>query len=127
MATLLDLPIELIRKIAVHLDAISYLAFTATCRTLNGAEYREDPIYWRQLLASNFRLPDNPVAHHHGTRYYDLYRRLRTQLRIFTWGHNRNHQLHRPTGPGPSSLNPLPTKEGALSSHPGIVCDVQAR
>ncbi|CZT20095.1 uncharacterized protein RCC_05952 [Ramularia collo-cygni] len=85
---LLNLPLDLLVLITPHLDTPSFLAFTSTCQALHSAPVREDPLFWSARVRRDFRVPNQPVVANDGQRWMKLYKRMRTQSRIFAWGNN---------------------------------------
>ncbi|KAI4101593.1 MAG: hypothetical protein LQ339_004982 [Xanthoria mediterranea] len=86
MTALLDLPIDVLYTIFPYLDAADFLALTSCTKTLH--TYRQDPNYWRILTRATFRIPPQPLLQADGARWQWLYRRLRTQTQLYTWGSN---------------------------------------
>jgi len=132
---LLDLPQDVLSIVLAHLDPIDYLAF---CRTTRGTydDYRQESAFWRNKTASTFRLPISPLLNADGSRWYWLYKRLKTQTRLFTWGQGLKHNL----GPGRAIRHPrLPPRprmvfQRVASSWPtethvpdevGVIADLQ--
>jgi len=103
---LLDLPNDVLEIVLSRLEPRDYLAF---CRVSKAVyrEFRQDSLYWRPETAATFRLPISPLLAADGPRWYWLYKRLRTQTRLFTWGQGLrgNFTLGRPW---PSPRRPLP-------------------
>ncbi|KZF26955.1 hypothetical protein L228DRAFT_243509 [Xylona heveae TC161] len=82
--SLADLPADILVNILPYLDVRSFLSL---CSTSTGFyRHRLDPAYWRRLVRTTFRLPDQPLLHTDGARWQKLYRRLCTQSHVFTWG-----------------------------------------
>ncbi|OAG44992.1 hypothetical protein AYO21_00954 [Fonsecaea monophora] len=103
---LLQLPDDVIPSILTHLDPQDYLAF---CRASKAVylKYRQDSVYWRHEASNTFRLPISPLLAADGPRWYWLYKRLKTQTRLYTWGQGLKGSL----GPGralPVPRRPLP-------------------
>ncbi|KAL8879028.1 MAG: hypothetical protein Q9198_003279 [Flavoplaca austrocitrina] len=86
MTTLLDLPTDVLYTIFPYLDPADFLVLTSCTKTLHS--YRQDPNYWRVLTRTTFRIPPQPLLQADGTRWQWLYRRLRTQTQLYTWGSN---------------------------------------
>ncbi|KAI7181277.1 hypothetical protein KC324_g8721, partial [Hortaea werneckii] len=86
--TLLDLPIDILLLIIPYLPAGDFLSLTSTCRALHQDQFTKDPTYWSNLVRHTFRVPNQPVVQNDGRRWMKLYKRLRTQSRIYTWGNN---------------------------------------
>ncbi|KAL9593233.1 MAG: hypothetical protein Q9219_007633, partial [cf. Caloplaca sp. 3 TL-2023] len=99
--------------------------------------YRQDPNYWRSLTRATFRIPPQPLLQADGARWQWLYRRLRTQTQLYTWGSNGCGNLgHGFSVPKPPNTHEIDTsirnigwpKRVALDHMPediGIVADVQ--
>lgn len=86
--TLLDLPVDLLVLIFPLLDAHSFLSLTSTCHALHRPDFIHDSSYWSALVRRDFRVPNQPVVQNDGLRWLKLYKRLRTQSRVFTWGND---------------------------------------
>ncbi|KAI6877298.1 hypothetical protein KC325_g9226, partial [Hortaea werneckii] len=86
--TLLDLPIDILLLIIPYLSAGDFLSLTSTCHALHQDQFTKSPTYWSNLVRHTFRVPNQPVVQNDGRRWMKLYKRLRTQSRIFTWGNN---------------------------------------
>ncbi|KAF2162128.1 hypothetical protein M409DRAFT_27510 [Zasmidium cellare ATCC 36951] len=86
--TLLDLPVDLLLLIFPYLDAASFLSLTSTCRALHNPDFVEDAMYWSDLVRHQFRVPNQPVVQNDGRRWKRLYKRMRTQSKIFSWGND---------------------------------------
>ncbi|KAL8895385.1 MAG: hypothetical protein Q9192_003663 [Flavoplaca navasiana] len=86
MITLVDLPTDVLYTIFPYLDPADFLVLTSCTKTLHN--YRQDPNYWRILTRTTFRIPPQPLLQADGARWQWLYRRLRTQTQLYTWGSN---------------------------------------
>ncbi|KAL8654827.1 MAG: hypothetical protein Q9226_003285 [Calogaya cf. arnoldii] len=86
MTVLLDLPTDVLYTIFPYLDAGDFVALTSCTKALH--TYRRDPNYWRDLTRTTFRIPPQPLLQADGARWQWLYRRLRTQTQLYTWGSN---------------------------------------
>ena len=53
--------------------------------------YREDPRFWHALTRDTFRIPPQPLLQ--GGRWQWLYKKLLTQTRLYTWGHDDGGNL----------------------------------
>ncbi|KAL9000280.1 MAG: hypothetical protein Q9169_000997 [Polycauliona sp. 2 TL-2023] len=123
---------DILYTIFPYLDAADFLALTSCTKTLS--TYRQDPNYWRILTRTTFRIPPQPLLQADGARWQWLYRRLRTQTQLYTWGSNGcgnlGHAFHprdRRTG-GTYAQNVGWPKKVCLEEMPesiGIVADVQ--
>ena len=93
--SLLDLPQDVLSIILSFLQPKDYLSF---CRVTKQVylEYRQDSLYWRTETSNTFRLPISPLLAADGPRWYWLYKRLKTQTRLYTWGQGLGGNL----GPG---------------------------
>lgn len=98
---LLDLPEDVLSLILLNLKADDYLAFTRTSRDAY-ATYRQAPLYWRNAAATTFRLPISPLLSADGARWYWLYKKLKTQTRLYTWGQGLKGNLGMGRGLRPS-------------------------
>ncbi|KAL8835759.1 MAG: hypothetical protein Q9170_003191 [Blastenia crenularia] len=99
--------------------------------------YRQDPNFWRTLTRTTFRIPPQPILQADGARWQWLYRRLRTQTQLFTWGSNGCGNLGHPFSlPQRPNVHEIDTsirnvawpKKVVLEDMPeeiGIVADVQ--
>ncbi|KXT09668.1 hypothetical protein AC579_9979 [Pseudocercospora musae] len=104
--TILDLPVDLLVMIFPYLDAASFLSLTATCKALHAPDFVHESTFWSALVRRDFRVPNQPVAQTDGERWQKLYKRLRTQSKIFTWGNNEKGCLgHSNERPGPRILS----------------------
>ncbi|KAK4539183.1 hypothetical protein LTR36_001183 [Oleoguttula mirabilis] len=100
---LLDLPVDILLLIFPYLDAASFLSLTSSCAALHSPSFTNDSQYWSTLVRTTFRVPNQPVVQTDGVRWQKLYKRLRTQSRIYTWGNNEKaclgHSYDTPSGP----------------------------
>ncbi|KIX08254.1 uncharacterized protein Z518_02910 [Rhinocladiella mackenziei CBS 650.93] len=99
--TLLDLPGDVLSIILSFLQPKDYLTFCRVSKPVY-LEYRQDSLYWRTEASNTFRLPISPLLAADGPRWYWLYKRLKTQTRLFTWGQGMGGNL----GPGRSRSVP---------------------
>ncbi|KAI4273859.1 MAG: hypothetical protein L6R35_006375, partial [Caloplaca aegaea] len=86
MTALTELPTDVLYNIFPYLEAADFLALTSTTKLLQ--TYRQDPNFWRSLTRTTFRFPPQPLLQADGARWQWLYRRLRTQTQLYTWGSN---------------------------------------
>lgn len=77
---------DILYNIFPYLNAAEFLSLTSTTTILQ--TYRQDPNFWRPLTRATFRIPPQPLLQADGPRWQWLYRRLRTQSRLYTWGSN---------------------------------------
>lgn len=110
---ILDLPVDLLLMIFPYLDAASFLSLTSTCKALHAPDFVHDSTYWSALVRRDFRVPNQPVVQSDGQRWQKLYKRMRTQSKVFTWGSNDHNCLGHSddvprglTGPGFRRVNP---------------------
>ncbi|KAK5119014.1 hypothetical protein LTR62_000225 [Meristemomyces frigidus] len=102
--SILDLPVDILVLIFPHLDASSFLNLTSTCKALHDPNFVNDSTYWSNNVRDTFRVPNQPQAQHDGKRWQKLYKRLRTQSRLYTWGNNEKACLgHSLNHNGPRS------------------------
>ncbi|KAK6381371.1 hypothetical protein LTS17_004428 [Exophiala oligosperma] len=87
-----ELPQDVLSLILSHLAPRDYLAF---CQVSNAiySEYRQDSLYWRTQTSITFRLPISPLLAADGPRWYWLYKRLKTQTELYTWGQGVRNNL----------------------------------
>ena len=90
---LLDLPVDILHLIFPYLDAPSFLNLTSTCKALHQPLFLQDSAFWSSLVRNTFRVPNQPVVQQDGQRWQRLFKRLRTQSRIYTWGNNEKSCL----------------------------------
>ncbi|KAF2398577.1 hypothetical protein EJ06DRAFT_84151 [Trichodelitschia bisporula] len=115
MLPLNDWPLDILTLITPYLPPASLLALSATCRALYTPAIRDDASYWRHLTLDTYRVRDKPAAAANGPYWERLFRRLRTQSRVYTWGGNQ-------TGLGrPADEEAL----GAVTADLGVVADLQ--
>ncbi|KAF2873558.1 regulator of chromosome condensation 1/beta-lactamase-inhibitor protein II [Massariosphaeria phaeospora] len=93
ISSITDLPLDVLVLIFPYLDAKSFLAFCSTCKAFQQPSIRLDPAYWSYAAQSVFRVPNQPVIQYDGMRWHNLYRRMLTQSRVFTWGNNEHYRL----------------------------------
>jgi SCF-associated factor 1 len=82
---LLDFPDDVLSIVLSDLTPQDYLRFCRVSKQVY-LKYRQDPAYWRHETAFTFRLPISPLLAADGPRWYWLYKRLKTQTRLYTWG-----------------------------------------
>lgn len=88
---ILDLPPDVLIIILLNLSPADYLNFCATCQSVQ--QYRQDSLYWRIAASSTFRIPISPLLAADGPRWYSLYKKLKTQTCLYTWGQGRKGSL----------------------------------
>lgn len=89
---ILDLPQDALLLVLANLDPADYLAFCQTTKAIY-QEYRQDPSFWRTTTSTTFRLPISPLLAADGPRWYSLYKKLKTQTRLYTWGRGEKGNL----------------------------------
>lgn len=110
---LLDLPADILVLIFPYLEPEEFLGFCKLNRACWKLWHRE-PEYWRFQTLRTFRIPDHPLLHADGERWYWLYKKMRTDTRAFTWGQNTYSSL----GHG-SQAGSVPHPRGLpLTRHP---------
>ena len=97
MAKFGDLPLDILILIFPYLEPVDFLNLTSTCRSLAEPETRHEPSYWRYQTQAKFRVPNRPAVQADGLRWQSLFKRLRTQSRVYTWGQNTHGCLGRDT------------------------------
>ncbi|KAF2156692.1 hypothetical protein K461DRAFT_219850 [Myriangium duriaei CBS 260.36] len=88
-----ELPLDVVHIIAGYLDAPSFLALTQTCKDLADPAFAHSWLFWSSAVRSTFRVPNQPVVAHDGLRWKNLYKRLLTDTRPYTWGSNTKGNL----------------------------------
>lgn len=88
-----DLPDDILFLIAPYLEPAEFLALCSTCQDL--AVLRHESSYWSYRTRFTFRVPNRPVIQSDGVRWQSLYKRLRTQSKVYTWGQDKNGCLGR--------------------------------
>lgn len=91
--SLLDLPVDILLLVFPYLDVSSFVALTSTCSALHSSAISDYSGFWSSATRSTFRVPNQPVVQNDGKRWQKLYKRLRTQSRVFTWGNNAKANL----------------------------------
>lgn len=99
-----DLPLDVLLLIFPYLDVKSFLALCSTCKALHQPSIRLEPSYWRTATRSTFRVRNQPVVENDGARWQQMYRRLLTQTRVYTWGSNGHTRLGHSYGADALSL-----------------------
>ncbi|KAK5079631.1 hypothetical protein LTR70_006486 [Exophiala xenobiotica] len=101
----LDLPEDVLSLVFVLLEPKDFLALCCSSKLLY-TNYQKDSAFWRTKASTTFRTPISPLLKADGARWYHLYRRLKTQTRLYTWGQglkgNLGHGMalrHGPPGP----------------------------
>lgn len=86
---LTDLPEDIFHIISDFLEPLDLLNFCSTTRDLyNNHSIRLSPSFWSHATRDTFRVPQHPIVEHDGRRWMQLYRRMRTQTKVYTWGNN---------------------------------------
>ena len=93
ISSITDLPLDILVLVFPYLDAKSFLALCSTCKAFQQPSIQLDPAYWSYLARTTFRVPNQPVVQHDGDRWQKMYRRMLTQSRVYTWGHNSHNRL----------------------------------
>ncbi|ETN45096.1 uncharacterized protein HMPREF1541_09972 [Cyphellophora europaea CBS 101466] len=100
---ILELPQDVLLLVLANLNPKEYLAFCQTSKAIY-QEYRQDSNFWRNTTSTTFRLPISPLLAADGPRWYSLYKKLKTQTRLYTWGQGQKGNL------GPGSALQLPPR-----------------
>ena len=140
--SLFDLPEDILTIIFGFLTPEAFLSLTQVCKA--ALRFQKDPAYWRTQASGTFRLPISPLLRADGERWYFLYKKLRTETRLYTWGRGvkgnlgssapgpRGPRFHR--GPNPAPRRSRIIQERAASHWPtdthlpdevGTVVDLQ--
>ena len=102
---LLDLPDDILSLIVLDLEPKDFITLCRTCKQVY-SQYRKDSAYWRTAASNTFRLPISPLLAADGPRWYSLYKKLKTQTRLYTWGQGLKGNL------GHGRALPLPPRGG---------------
>ena len=86
------LPEEVLDLVFACLAPKDFLSLCSTSKSFY-EQHHLNPYYWRTEASSTFRLPISSLLHADGARWYWLYRKLKTQTRLYTWGQGRNGNL----------------------------------
>jgi SCF-associated factor 1 len=97
------LPEEVLDLVFACLVPNDFLSLCSTSKSFY-EQHHLNPFYWRNEASSTFRLPISSLLRADGARWYWLYRKLKTQTRLYTWGQGTNGNL----GPTQSSAG-IPT------------------
>lgn len=100
---LLELPDDILSLIGLELKPKDFLSLCCSCKTLY-SQYRKDPTYWRTAASNTFRLPISPLLAADGPRWHSLFKKLKTQTRLYTWGQGLKGNL------GHGRALPAPTR-----------------
>ena len=113
---LLDLPLDILYLIFPYLDVSDFVALTATCSALHQPELCQYAQFWSTATRTTFRVPNQPVVENDGARWQKMYRRLLTQSKVYTWGHNDKGCLgHSQVSPAQLNSMPIPLRRRALA------------
>lgn len=82
---LTDLPDDVLALIFAYLNPKDFLSLCRSTKALYKS-YRQDSTYWRTITSTTFRTPISPLLRTDGVRWYNLFRRLKTQTKLYTWG-----------------------------------------
>ncbi|KAI4960225.1 hypothetical protein J4E86_001847 [Alternaria arbusti] len=107
-----DLPLDILVLVFPYLDAKSFLGLCSTCKAFQQPSIRLDPAYWSYLARTTFRVPNQPVVQHDGDRWQKMYRRMLTQSRVYTWGHNSHNRLGHASDPEDHAHGRTPRMRG---------------
>lgn len=91
--SILDLPEDIITLIFSYLSPNSFLNFCQASK--QSYQFQHDSLYWRRQTSHTFRLPISPLLHADGQRWYFLYKKLKTQTKLYTWGKGLQGNLGR--------------------------------
>lgn len=129
------LPEEVLDLVFACLTPKNFLSLCSTSKPFY-EQHHLNPFYWRNEASSTFRLPISSLLHADGARWYWLYRKLKTQTRLYTWGQGTHGNLgpsqasagmppppvpRLPTLPPRGALHRLRGRGGRAVPHPGTV------
>lgn len=130
--SLLDFPEDILAVVFSYLPPADFLHFCSVSRNVY-LKYRHDPFYWMTNASRTFRLPISPLLRADGPRWYWLYKKLKTQTRLYTWGQGikqnlaRGHPVgrrHVPVVAFQRSASSWPT-EAHVDEEIGVIVDLQ--
>jgi SCF-associated factor 1 len=107
------LPEEVLDLVFACLVPKDFLSLCSTSKFFY-EQHHLNPFYWRNEASSTFRLPISSLLHADGARWYWLYRKLKTQTRLYTWGQGTNGNL----GPAQGSAGIPPPPAPRLPTLP---------
>ncbi len=116
---LLELPDDVLSIVLSFVPPEEYLKFSRVSKQVY-IKYRQDSVYWRNATSNTFRLPISPLLAADGARWYWLYKRLKTQTRLYTWGQGVKGNL------GPGRALPTPRRQPPAAM-PRVLPHVPAR
>ncbi|KAK5939278.1 hypothetical protein PMZ80_008582 [Knufia obscura] len=117
----LDLPEDILSIVFVLLEPKDFLALCCSSKVLYN-NYQKDSAFWRTKTSTTFRTPISPLLKADGARWYHLYRRLKTQTRLYTWGQGLKGNLGHGMGVRPRHHLPVPPMlRGRGGGHHGLV------
>ncbi|KAL1302304.1 hypothetical protein AAFC00_002719 [Neodothiora populina] len=93
----LDLPVDVLYLIFPHLAVTDFISLTSTCSALHQSSFSQYAPFWAAATRNTFRVPNQPVVENDGSRWRKMYKRLRTQSKVFTWGNNEKGCLGHST------------------------------
>jgi SCF-associated factor 1 len=114
ISSITDLPLDILVLVFPYLDAKSFLALCSTCKAFQQPSIRLDPAYWSYLARTTFRVPNQPVVQHDGDRWQKMYRRMLTQSRVYTWGHNTHNRLGHASDPADNPHTRVPRMRAGM-------------
>jgi SCF-associated factor 1 len=121
-----DLPEEVMDLVFARLPPKDFLSLCKTSKSFY-EQHHLNPFYWRNEASSTFRLPISPLLRADGARWYFLYKKLKTQTRLYTWGQGTNGNLgpsqSSSEAPAPAAPRPPPALRGPLPrirGHPRV-------
>ncbi|KAJ9602936.1 hypothetical protein H2200_012716 [Cladophialophora chaetospira] len=118
--SILELPDDILSIVLSFLPAEEYLKFCRVSKQVY-IKYRQDSAFWRNETSNTFRLPISPLLAADGPRWYWLYKRLKTQTHLYTWGQGVKGNL------GPGRALSVPRRPPHLNPGPRILPRVPAR
>ena len=108
------LPEEVLDLVFARLPPKDFLSLCSTSKSFY-EQYHLNPFYWHNEASSTFRLPISSLLRADGARWYWLYKKLKTQTHLYTWGQGKNGNL----GPSQSSSEaPSPAAPRPLTIPP---------
>ncbi|KAJ9658395.1 hypothetical protein H2198_003679 [Neophaeococcomyces mojaviensis] len=112
--SILDLPEDILSLVFVLLEPKDFLAFCRSSKALY-TNYQKDSLFWRTQTSTTFRTPISPLLKTDGARWYSLYRRLKTQTRLYTWGQGLKGNLGHGVAINRGPVNRGPVNRGRIA------------
>lgn len=80
-----DLPEDILVLIFPQLEVPDFLSLCSVNKHFRDV-FLKNPEYWRTRTSRTFRIPVHPLLRADGARWYWLYKNLRTNTKVYSWG-----------------------------------------